>query len=310
MPTYTVGLDTIKLQTEFDNELEQNEVQRKMIAVLRSMDGGLWVKSNYDNKNLAIHTVMKFNRRILEIKTGCYMLKSNNKKKKTFKYYISIEIAGLKSYIEEVDTLSYSCLIRVCAFLNTNSHKFIYTGLDVYVDLIDCKMFRVFVFCNKKAAGVKYYKLGESQPYISSKYIEKYNRTHKHVMRRSYWYSKSEKENLKGVDITRFEVKLQSRYFSKNHYNIDTIHNNLERYHILYFPTADDRMEAIERYRVHEDKVRRRDLYKLGLDKYRIHPDTSELNDFLLNLYTIYEYQLNLPVIPTIADTFFDDNDL
>jgi hypothetical protein len=74
------------------------------------------------------------------------------------------------------------------------------------------------------------------------------------------------------------------------------LQDEINRYHILYFPTLDEKDTALSIYATHEESIRRRDLHKLGLDRYRIYPDTSEIEWFLTELYNVYEHDLKLPV--------------
>ena len=45
-------------------------------------------------------------------------------------------------------------------------------------------------------------------------------------------------------------------------------------------------------YGATKSNIRRRDLHKLGLDIYRIIPDTKEIEYFLFTLFNIYESDL------------------
>ena len=49
-------------------------------------------------------------------------------------------------------------------------------------------------------------------------------------------------------------------------------------------------------YGATKGNIRRRDLHKLGLDRYRLLPNTSEIEWFLTELYNVYEHDLDLPV--------------
>ena len=49
-------------------------------------------------------------------------------------------------------------------------------------------------------------------------------------------------------------------------------------------------------YGATKSNIRRRDLHKLGLDRYRLFPNTSEIECFLTELYNVYEHDLKLPV--------------
>ncbi len=81
---------------------------------------------------------------------------------------------------------------------------------------------------------------------------------------RSYVYDKGAKEGL-CAPITRFELKLQSKYFSKYGFRIDNIQKALNRYHVMYFPDIADKCKKIEEYRSYK-RVYKRERERLGLD--------------------------------------------
>lgn len=291
--TNTVGIDYVKLQIDLLTAEKQNKAMNGIIYALTTTYNNLHINYGTPNKGIMTHEVLTAGKRILELKSGIYLTGSKKDTRRKTIYYISIELAGTKQYTA-YDEVATNCLVRMCAFLNNNNYRFIFTGIDVCVD-IQCPMFRTLVFCNRKASGVKYYKIGESQPHSSTRYIEKYNRTHKRVMRRSYVYYKRIDGDYSTSYLTRFEMKLQSRYFNRNDYDSNTIRANLDKYHILYFSTADEQIDATELYRTNESTIRRRDLHKLGLERYRIYPNTREVEKFLFSLYEVYEEDLNLP---------------
>ena len=218
--------------------------------------------------------------------------------KRVILFFFCIEFAGLKRYNNKIDDISGKCLKRVVAYLNTNSIRFDISSLDIYVDLFT-KINYTYAFCNKKAAGVKYYSVNDRQPYLSTHYIEKFNNTHNRVMKRAYLYDKSFKENNINCNITRFELKLQSNFFNRHSFIQGVLKKELDRYHILYFLTLKEKRSVLDYYAQYEHTIRRRDLHKLGLDKYRIIPDTKEIEYFLFSLYNIYESDLGLAVKQT-----------
>ena len=291
MINYTVNIDTLKLQINFINSSKQREVMDRLARALHTTYP--FLKVNYNTNPIPngayTHTVNTGRTTILELTSGAY----KDLYKRTI-YYITVEIAGLKQYHRN-DKIAHDCLIRLVAYLNTNQIGFEYTGIDIAVDM-ECPFRYVYAFCNKKAAGVKYYKVYERQPYPTSHYVEKYNHTHHNVMKRSYLYDKSIKEEDLCYNITRFELKLQSSFFNRYPYRWGMLQNELDRYHILYFPTLDEKDTALSIYATHEESIRRRDLHKLGLDRYRLFPNTSEIEWFLTELYNVYEHDLKLPV--------------
>ncbi|MDY0122963.1 hypothetical protein [Sulfurimonas sp.] len=291
MINYTVHIDTLKLQIDFINSSEQREVMDQLARALDITFPFLKVKYNTNtNPNGAYtHTVNTGRAKILELTSGAY----KDKYQRTI-YFITIEIAGLKQYHKN-DKIAYDCLIRLVAYLNTNEISFEYKGIDVAVDLQSFFAF-TYVFCNKKAPRVQYYSVYEKQPYLTTRYIEKYINTHNQVMKRSKLYYKPAKDKYITYPITRYELKLQSSFFNKYPYRYGMLQNELDRYHILYFPTLDEKAAALELYSQYEESVRRRDLHKLGLDRYRLYPNTSEIENFLFDLYDVYEHDLDLPV--------------
>lgn len=291
MINYTVNIDTLKLQIDFINDNEQREVMYELARALETTFPFLKVNYNTNtNSNGAYtHTVNTGRATILVLTTGAY----KDIDTRTI-YFITVEIAGLKQYHKN-DKIALDCLIRLVAYLNTHEIRFEYTGIDVAVDLQSFFAF-TYAFCNKKAPRVQYYNVYEKQPYLTTRYIEKYINTHNQVMKRSKLYYKPAKDKYIKYPITRFELKLQSSFFNKYPYRYGMLQDELERYHILYFPTLDEKDTALSIYAQYEESIRRRDLHKLGLDRYRILPDTSEIEWFLTELYNVYEHDLDLPV--------------
>jgi hypothetical protein len=205
--------------------------------------------------------------------------------------------AGLKSYNYKKDNLMNKYLMMVISYLNLNFINFEVIGLDLFVD-VDKPFENMFAFCNKKVGKVKYYKTLEKQYHFGTHYIEKFNNTHKNVMRRAYLYDKSLKENL-FLTITRFELKIQTRFFNRNKidnffdkkiFYTNLLNRLIESYHILYFRSIAVKKNELASYAFLEDNIRRRDIYKLFLNHYRIIPDISNVVDDLLNLLVHERY--------------------
>lgn len=286
------GIDRLKLGAEFLDDYKQREVMSELTYSLQSTyDVYITSNAKYPLNNLYTHEVYTAGTKILELKSGSYLGMDYNKNKKRVPiYYITIEFAGLKRYDEKIDAISLACLKRVCAYLNSNSIGFFYTGMDICVDMF-IPFNLTYAFCNSKSPMVRYYKVDEKQPYRTTHYIEKYNHTHNQVMKRAYLYDKRVKENNIDFNITRFELKLQSKFFNIHDYK-GTI---LDKYHILCFETQQEKNLALSLYKDYEDVIRRRDLHKLGLDDFRVYPDVKQINKFLFSLYEIYESDLITP---------------
>ena len=296
MIPFSVHLDNIKLQVEFYNTQEQQIVVNEVINALCSTYSYLHPEYNINTNfnGLYVHGIYTGRTKVLEIKSGNYFIKNNSNNTMIPIYYVSIDIAGLHQYSEK-DKIGNDCLMRTVAYFNSNAIPFSYSGLDVCVD-IQCNFNNTYGFCNMKSARKNnYYKVYESQPYRTTLYIEKYNNTHNHVMKRTQLYDKGAKNEYIDYPLTRFELKLQSKLFSRYPFESGMLQKQLDKYHILYFPTLQEKDAALSLYAQHEDSIRRRDLHKLGLDKYRIFPDTSEIEWFLFTLYNVYESDLDLP---------------
>jgi len=300
---FTVVIDTLKLQIDFTDSSNQREVMNSITKAICTTFPFLMVKYDTNTKRNATltHSVYSAGKTILKLTSGAYQDSAKN----TI-YFITVEIAGLKQYSIH-DEIAHNCLVRIVAYFNTNTIDFFYTGIDIAVDML-CPFAYTYGFCNKKAPHVNYYQVYEPQHHTTTHYIEKYHRTHNRVMKRAYLYDKSIKENSLIAPITRFELKLQPRFFHKNAYMLHALQSELDRYHILYFATLEEKDIALWLYAQHEQSIRRRDLHKLGLDRYRIYPDTSEIERFLFSLYDIYESDLDLPV--AVTDNGFDWDEL
>lgn len=286
------GLDRIKLRVEFFNSNEQS----KLINALRSLLSGgmksMYLRDIYNNNSLFINGYYQKNK-YLSIIGSCYSKNIFINKKKIIIpiFSVTVEFAGLKSYNNKKDSLMHQYLMKVISLFNFYNINFEVIGIDLFVD-VDKPFKNMFAFCNKRVGGVKYYKTLENQHNIGTHYIEKLNNTHKNVMKRAYLYDKSLKEDLL-LTITRFELKIQTRFFNRNKINgffdrkmfyTNLLNRLMESYHILYFRSIVLKNQELTSYALFEDTIRRRDLYKLSLNNYRIIPNISNIVDDLLNL--------------------------
>ena len=286
------GLDRIKLRVEFFDSNEQSEFIIGLKSLLSDSIEKIYFKDNSKNNSLFINGYYQRNK-YLSIVSSCYSKsKCINKKKDIVTIFsVTVEFAGLKSYNYKKDNLMNKYLMMVISYLNLNFINFEVIGLDLFVD-VDKPFENMFAFCNKKVGKVKYYKTLEKQYHFGTHYIEKFNNTHKNVMRRAYLYDKSLKENL-FLTITRFELKIQTRFFNRNKMNVffdrkmfytNLLNRLMESYHILYFRSLVLKNQELTSYALFEDTIRRRDFYKLSLNNYRIIPNISNVVDDLLNL--------------------------
>lgn len=292
------GLDRIKLRVEFFDSNEQSEFIIALKSLLSDSIEKMYFKDNSQNNSLFINGYYQRNK-YLSIVSSCYSKSMfiNRKKNLVPIFSVTVEFAGLKSYNDKKDILMKKYLMKVISYLNFNLINFEIIGLDLFVD-VDKPFKNMFAFCNKKVGKVKYYKTLEKQYHFGTHYIEKFNNTHKNIMRRAYLYDKSLKENL-FLPITRFELKIQTRFFNRNKidnffdkkiFYTNLLNRLIESYHILYFRSIAIKNLELASYAFLEDNIRRRDIYKLFLNYYRIIPDISNVVDDLLNLLVHERY--------------------
>ncbi|MEM5557388.1 hypothetical protein AAHK07_02585 [Aliarcobacter cryaerophilus] len=286
------GLDRIKLRVEFFDSNEQSEFIIALKSLLSDSIEKMYFKDNSQNNSLFINGYYQRNK-YLSIVSSCYSKSMfiNRKKNLVPIFSVTVEFAGLKSYNDKKDILMNKYLMKVISYLNFNLINFEIIGLDLFVD-VDKPFKNMFAFCNKKVGKVKYYKTLEKQYHFGTHYIEKFNNTHKNIMRRAYLYDKSLKENL-FLPTTRFELKIQTRFFNRNKidnffdkkiFYTNLLNRLIESYHILYFRSIAIKNLELASYAFLEDNIRRRDIYKLFLNYYRIIPDISNVVDDLFNL--------------------------
>lgn len=286
------GLDRVKLRVEFFNSNEQSELIIALKSLLSDGMKSMYFRDNYSNNSLFINGYYLGNM-YLSIIGSCYSKSMfiNKKKRLVYRYSVTVEFAGLKSYNYKKDNIMHNYLMKVISLFNFSNINFEVIGLDLFVD-VDKPFKNMFAFCNKKVGGVKYYKTLEKQYHFGTHYIEKFNNTHKNVMKRAYLYDKSLKEKLL-FPITRFELKIQTRFFNRNKINgffdrkifyTNLLNRLMESYHVLYFRSLVLKNQELASYALFEDTIRRRDFYKLSLNNYRIIPNISNVVDDLLNL--------------------------
>jgi len=286
MEPYTTEIDTVKLQLDFNTQEQQHSVHSNLINYISK-----YYFVNY--KDFTNEITRQINRvffvyynntYIASISTGIYTT-YDRKKQPTNTYYISMKLAGLRRYNKVIDNASSDCLFRLCAFINSNDLVFKVTQLDVAID-IHAKFDNVLTVCTKRTPNTQYFSLSEQQVFKETRYVEdiKYHRLHK-VSKHAYTYDKAHKESL-DFDLTRFELSLNPKFFSKNVLSIDTIAKALDRYHVMHFPTIREKQTKITEYESYVN-FRSRDVTRIGFEFYRLYPDLMYINEFLHWMFNI-----------------------
>ena len=282
-----VGQFSIK---KFSTAWEQREA---LEALLNSMvsSGILYVSQKSHLTNLKRDYFIYFHSTtIASITTGAFNERVSGTSSYTTKYYISVKFAGLCRYNEKIDSISYYCLLKTCAFFNTYHIAFKLTELDVCLD-VECEFHNLLALCVKKSPKTDYYRPSDMQTYADTTYIEKipYKKLEKAVLR-AYVYNKSLKERLR-QKITRFELKLQPKYFSKYRFDMAPIEKALSRYYVMYFKNSLDKNQVVEAYEKYQT-FRKREIGRLGLDTYRLYPDITKIQSFLEQLLHVNDFEV------------------
>ncbi|MAD42352.1 MAG: hypothetical protein CL623_08170 [Arcobacter sp.] len=296
---YTTEIDTIVLQIDFFNLREKKKTEDEILIYLRNI--GLYIKeemNTYSGYGL-MYTAYLNNSILFRITSGSF----NTYTSSGFisKSYISIKFAGLKTYSLNKDRRSFHHLINLCSFCNSRNILFKITELDICID-VRCLFKNMLAMCVKKSPKTKYYDIGEEQKFSGqTTYIEKFKTKKKSdtAVLRSYLYDKSHKEDL-DFPLTRFELKLQPKFFNKYDFNINSIEKALDRYYLMYFNDVklkNSKVNAYNNYSV----FRKREIKRQKLDNFRLTPDLNYIQYFLFlirninhNNYNYFLYFWNL----------------
>jgi len=285
-------IDTVALQIDFDTDQRQREVLNDLYCFIS--ENGFYI----DCKEYGFGGGMKKreyfvyanNATIATLSTGAFRTGSYVNNDYAIKYYITVKFAGLKRYDDVSDTVSYNGLLLVCAYLNTYEIAFKLTELDICID-VECTLEHLVALCVKKSPKTHYYALEERQIFTTTRYIEKMakKKLGKAVLR-AYTYDKMIKESL-DTPLSRFELKLQSAYFKKYGFSIESIEKALDRYCVMYFEDLEIKERMIKRYNGYTS-VRKREIERMGLDRYRLYPDIAYIDDFIVTLLCVNFFAL------------------
>ncbi len=292
---YQVTIDTVCLQIDLTQEDSRNTMIEEILGLFRKENLYIGYKDYpinlHSNFYIREYHVYANNIVISSIRAGSFTIKSSVTNTVMTTYYISLEFAGLMTYHPQRDKITHDTLMRMCAFLNTRNITFKLTGLDISLDLFT-KYENVLALCTKKSPKTIYHEANEIQFYDTTSYIEKIPNNKIHLaVQRAYLYDKAVKESLP-YPLTRFELKLQPKFFNKNRENmLSGIVNALDRYHVMYVPNKKEKQHLMDEY----DKrptLRQRDIKKLKFDSYRCYPDVSAIVEFINALFTIREQDI------------------
>ena len=281
--TYSTEIDTVSIQIDCSS-LEVQQGISFMISRAVTEYNKVYIKDNAYTKQ---REILFNNNRLGTIRLGMNPILNKFTRKYVINYYVAVSFYGLKSHIEILDNLSNGCLFAVCGILNTFNFSYVFTELDICLDM-NTKIDNVLVICTTKLPRTEYYSLNDSFYNGNSVYIEKITKNKlDYYSQRAYLYNKAKKENLQ-YPLTRFELKLQKSFF-KNDFNFETIVNAINRYTVMFFPTIYEKIRIVDKYNSYS-RISRRDIDRIGLDRYRLKPDVVKIERFIDNLkkYRLY----------------------
>ncbi|MDN5105649.1 hypothetical protein O8C79_10105 [Aliarcobacter butzleri] len=281
--TYSTEIDTVSIQINCSS-LEVQQGISFMISRAVTEYNKVYIK---DNAYIKQREILFNNNRLGIIRLGMNPMWNKFARQYDMNYYVAVSFYGLKSHIEILDNLSNGCLFAVCGILNTLNIDYMFTELDVCLDM-NTKIDNVLVICTTKLPRTEYYSLNDSFYNGNSVYIEKFTKNKlDYYSQRAYVYNKAKKENLK-YPLTRFELKLQKSFF-KNDLDFETIVNAINRYTVMYFKNIYEKNIIIDRYYSYS-RISKRDTERMRLDRYRLKPDVVKIERFIDNLkkYRLY----------------------
>ena len=289
MNHYT-NIDTVAIQVELEDAKTQREVLEQLLQFLR--ERRYFIKYQEYTIGLGMkrgeHSIYLNNTTVATINTGVYqrVVPIGDERKKVLYYYIAVKFAGLKRYNEILDTTSYDVLMLYCAYFNSEGIPFVPIELDICLD-VKCRFEQMLALCAKRSPKTSYCGLAEPQMYVETTYLEKIevNKVDQSV-RRAYYYDKSYKEGL-SFPLTRFEVKLQPKYFGKHGYSVESIMQVLDRYYVMYFENMEEKRVLMTQYEENQFERRKKEAVLEEMQQYRLFFDAYAIRAFLNELYTV-----------------------
>ncbi len=283
MMTYSTEIDTVSIQIDCSSLEEQQGISFMLCRAVTEYNK-VYISDNIFTKE---REILFNNNRLGKIRLGMNPIWNKSDRQHYMNYYITVSFYGLKSHIGILDNLSIGCLFAVCGILNTFNINYVFTELDVCLD-ISAKIDNVLAICTTKLSRTEYHLVNNSFYSGDTVYIEKISKDKiSHNSQRAYVYNKAKKENL-NYPLTRFELKLQKSFFKKE-LDFATIVNALNRYTVMYFPNIYEKNMIVDKYNSYT-RVSKRDTDRMDLDRYRLKPDVVKIERFINNLknYKLY----------------------
>ncbi|MFW2528500.1 hypothetical protein, partial [Aliarcobacter butzleri] len=154
---YDTNIDTIGIQIDASSIEEQNMIKFMLCRAIQEQNN-VYIKYN---GFLMEEEILFNNNKIASIKLGIIPMINNYTKQTYHKFYIALRFAGLKRYNNNLDNLSYNCLLTVCKVLNTFNEPYKFTELDICLDM-NTNIENTLAICTKKLPRTNYNSLDTS----------------------------------------------------------------------------------------------------------------------------------------------------
>lgn len=294
MMKHETNIDTVAIQLDFNTGIEQRNKFYLICNWITSRGlGKIELNKVKLNRRISIYDLLSGKSKIATIQTGF----SKN-------FYIRIRWCGLKSFKQKQDEKSFSSLMTICALLNTTRSRYRFVELDIALDLF-CPFNKTLAVCINPVNNVPYNQVNFYQYFkgIPISYIEDYRdiNKRKYAMKRSYLYDKSNKEDL-DYFLTRFEIKLQNRFFLRNGFNLSSITKALNKYAVFYFNNLKDKQFELSKL-VTKKSINNIELFMLEQNSQRIHYNLLVIEEFIKKVETVYVNYWGDVTLPQNFDT-------
>ena len=289
-------IDTIGLRCVCYSKYDRDNMFNKIITFIKEQHRvGIVFDKKISTKYYQTTKLQFGNSTLATISKGYFEQTSKSGYRAEY-YYININFYGLMRYNKNIDNISLFLVHTVSAYLNTNNIHFRLTEIDMAMD-INAQLDNVLALCTKRTANINYFQLGtididgnDIQEYSGTYNIEKFesHKQKKNAMSRAYLYDKRKKEIEKfkrdiGFELTRFELKLQKRYFVKNKYTGSSLYIAIQKYSVLYFEDLNQKKLFIKQFNKANTSRKRKKVITTVIDN----NDASLLTPNLNNVYKL-----------------------
>lgn len=284
---HETNIDTFALQMNFEKAVDQ---RRKLTLLCQwvTIRGLGKLEQDKSSKFIIKYEVFFAGTVIFTIHSG-FTRKADSLTGEKGLYYIRIRFAGLKSHKQRQDEATFNALMTICAFLNTTRSKFRMVELDLAIDTF-CNFDNILAICVNKSGSTTYNQIGHKQYYkgsIPTTYIEKYRNEQEanNAVLRAYLYNKSAKEGLYS-SITRFELKLQNRFFLQYGLSEKSIMEAINRYYVMFFDSIQKKTQYI--HILNNFKSTPKEMEILGLNRFRLFANKNVVREFIRLVNSVY----------------------